>query len=294
VEGDIPIWPGGPAPFLAAEYAVSDFVQRPGNIDEFSTSFLRFGAGVRVPLIETSREQLTSIIALDWKRTQSRFIGGGFAFSPGVEEDGSSQTAVFSIAQEYVNLAENSTLAVRGAVNIGLPILGATQNGAGVPDGEFVSVVAQAQAALRLAPELTMIARLQGQWASGALLPVEQVAIGGRETVRGFGEASISGDRALVGALEARVAAFDLAIPGFTPPDHDATLVVAPFIDGGAVRRLFDKTDDLLIGAGAGLIWSPRPGLAMRGYYGFALEGPEIGTGIQGEGFHFAVSIALP
>ncbi|MEM7544653.1 MAG: ShlB/FhaC/HecB family hemolysin secretion/activation protein [Pseudomonadota bacterium] len=293
LDGDVPLWPGGPAPFLIGEYATSDFVRNPADAQDFRTSFLRFGAGVRVPLIDTSREQLTTIVAFDWKRTRSQVIGVDTSFSLGVE-DGRSRTAVLSFAHEYVRLAENSTLALRGSVNFGLPVLNATQNGPGIPDGEFVSLIGQAQAAYRATPEVTIIARAQGQVATGALLPVEQVAIGGRETVRGFGEASVFGDNALVGSLEARIATLDLTVPQVTPPDHDATLILAPFIDAGAVRRLLDGTEDFLVGAGAGLIWSPHPAVTARAYYGIPIRGAENGSGLQGEGVHLAVSIALP
>lgn len=298
LEGDAPLWPGGPSPFFVAEAARSIFVDGALQDIDARSDFLRAGFGLRVPLVETSRRRLTTVLAFDWKRTESSVLGEPTSFSPG-PIDGVAKTSVLSFSQEFVDLGDDRTLAIRATANLGLPILGATPDrddptdGSDNPDGVFWSLIAQAQAAQRLAPELTLIARVQGQYASEGLLPVEQVAIGGRETVRGFGEASAAGDDALVGSLEARIAAFDLAIPDLTPGDHDATLTIAPFIDAGHVRRR-GGGGDTLVGAGAGLIWSPAPGIGARLFLAAPLTGGRGDRGLQGEGVHFAMTFALP
>lgn len=293
LDGDAPLWPGGPAPFFAFEYARSEFVDAPLSTLDLINSFLRLGGGVRVPLFETSRQSLTGILGFDYKRTRSSLLGERFSFSPGIE-DGISKTSVVSLAAEFIDLGDNRTIALRAAANLGLSILGATQNAGNVPDGDFASLVAQAQVAQRLTPDLTLIARAQGQIASAALLPGEQVAIGGRETVRGFSEAVVAGDDGVVGSLEARISLIDLAVPGLTPGGAAAPLTLAPFIEGGKVWRKNGGGSDTLIGAGAGLLWSPRPGVDAALYAGAALKGGEDGGGLQGKGVHFVLTIALP
>ncbi|MEM8755782.1 MAG: ShlB/FhaC/HecB family hemolysin secretion/activation protein, partial [Pseudomonadota bacterium] len=296
-EFETPTRPGGPAPFVAVEAARSEFVSGPlSDPIDARSDFLRFAAGVRLPLIETSRRSLTTVVAFDWKRTKS-FAGGiGVTFGSG-SEGGVTRTSVLSLGQEFVDLGEDRTIAIRATANLGLPILGATPNTAENPsgqDGEFFSFIAQAQAAQRLTPEVTLIARAQGQLASEALLPVEQVAIGGRETVRGFPEAAANGDDALVGSLEGRIAAFDLPVPDLTPAGHDATFVLTPFVDAGVVRRREGGGSDTLVGVGGGFIWSPRPGLSARFFFGAPLTDRRGARGLQGEGAHFAVTLALP
>lgn len=293
LDGDAPIWPGGPAPFFTFEYARSEFVDAPLSTLDLRNSFLRAGGGLRAPLLETSRRSLTGILGFDYKRTRSSLLGQGFSFSPGVR-NGVAKTAVISAAAEFIDLGDDRTVALRAAANLGLSAFGATQNAADIPDGEFASLVAQAQVAQRITPDLTLIARAQGQIASDALLPLEQVAIGGRETVRGFSEALVSGDDGLVGSLEARFSLIDLPVPGFTPGGAAAPLTLAPFIEGGKVWRKNGGGSDTLIGAGAGLLWSPRPGVDAALYLGAALKGPDDGSGLQGEGVHFVVTIALP
>lgn len=293
LDGDAPLWPGGPAPFLAFEYARSAFVDAPLSTFDLKNSFLRIGGGLRVPVLETSRRSLTGILGFDYKRTRSTLLGQGFSFSPGVE-NGIAKTAVVSLAAEFIDLGDDRTIALRAAANLGVSAFGSTQNPGGVPDGDFASLVAQAQVAQRLTPDLTLIARAQGQIASTTLLPSEQVAIGGRETVRGFSEAVVSGDDGVVGSLEARISLLDLPVPGLTPGGAAAPLTLAPFIEGGKVWRKNGGGSDTLIGAGAGLLWSPRPGVDAAFYFGAALNGAENGGGLQGDGVHFVVNIALP
>ncbi len=292
LDADAPLWPGGPAPFAAFELSQSDFVREPFRSANVASDFVSAGFGLRVPVIETSRRRLTGIVSLDWKRGRSTVAGVPFSFEPG-PRNGLSKTAVLSFAGEYVDLGEARTIALRAAANLGLPILGATENPAGTPDGEFLTLVGQAQTAILLDERATLIARAQGQWASRALLPLEQVAIGGRDTVRGFGEAVLAGDDAVVGGFELRYALTDLPAPELTPAGHEATVTIAPFLDAGAVRRKGGSFQEL-VGAGAGLLWTPAPGFDMAFWLGAKLSGSPRGAGIQGEGAHFAVTVALP
>ena len=291
IGADAPIWPGGPSLFATLEGTSSRFIRDPVDALDIRSTFFSAAVGVRAPIVETSRRRLTSIVSFAWTRTRSELGGRGFSFAEGVE-NGVSKTAVLSAAQEFVDLGERRTIAARLSANLGLPALGATRNDAGAPDGEFASLVGQAQVAQIVGDDLTIIGRLQGQLASGALLPVEQIAIGGRETVRGFGEAALSGDDAAVASLEARAPIGTLAIPDLTPVDHAATISFAPFIDAGRVWRR-GEGGQTLIGAGAGLLWSPAPNVDASLYYGASLKGAG-GGGAQGEGVHFAISISLP
>lgn len=302
LEADAPLWPGGPAPYIAFEHSSADFVTQPFKRLDVASRFTRVGVGIRAPLIETSTRRLTSIVGFDLKRTRSSLAGEPFSFSAGVQ-NGKTRLSVLTFAQEFIDLGEARTFAARAEVNIGLPILSATKRrapGPGLPidptdpDASFVSFVGQAQVAQRLTPDVTLIARAQGQVSDGALLPIEQVAIGGRDTVRGFGESVLTGDEALVGSLEARISLMDLALPELSPPGYASPLVLAPFVDAGAVwaRR---GQDDALVGVGAGLLWAPRPGMDASLYFGVAATGRDLrGGGLQGEGVHLALSFAFP
>jgi len=74
-------------------------------------------------------------------------------------------------------------------------------------------------------------ARLDGQWTFDALIPNEQYITGGADSVRGYRESEISGDRGAHATIEARY--FPLGHPG-SPSDR--SLYLCSFADGAQVR----------------------------------------------------------
>lgn len=94
--------------------------------------------------------------------------------------------------------------------------------------------------------------RLGAQAASGALVSAEQFAIGGADTVRGYFESEATGDHALLGSLEWRVA--NIASAG-TPDIRELTPLL--FADAGRVFTIDaaagQPAAQSLAGAGLGL-----------------------------------------
>jgi hemolysin activation/secretion protein len=65
----------------------------------------------------------------------------------------------------------------------------------------------------RLTVDQTLAMRLGGQFASGPLISAEQFSLGGAETVRGYYEAEVSGDRAVLGSVEWQGANWGAELP---------------------------------------------------------------------------------
>ena len=93
----------------------------------------------------------------------------------------------------------------RSRLSIGLQTLGATKNDT-PPDGSFISWLGQFQWVRRFPALLDtqLIVRTDLQIAQ-QLLALEQFAVGGRYTVRGYRENTLLRDNAFVGSVEARV-----------------------------------------------------------------------------------------
>jgi hemolysin activation/secretion protein len=95
----------------------------------------------------------------------------------------------------------------RFETSVGLPWLGATQDadaGIGVGSPKFVKFT-QSLIRLQNLPLKTLgIFTLVGQYSPNALLPMEQLAIGGADTVRGYKEACLLGDSGYYMNLELR------------------------------------------------------------------------------------------
>lgn len=110
---------------------------------------------------------------------------------------------------------------------------------------------------------LSAYARFTGQWTSDPLIPNEQFITGGGDSVRGYREAEISGDRGVQGTLELRE--YPLGRPA---PDGRRSLYVELFTDGADVRMV-DPQGPQIPGIG---IASAGFGVHGQGWHGFHVD----------------------
>jgi hemolysin activation/secretion protein len=111
-----------------------------------------------------------------------------------------------------------------------------------------------------IASWLSLIGKVQAQYAFHELLVSEQFALGGQDSVRGYAPFEFMGDRGYTGTMEARI-----GIPWLAdvkdPFRDDRTLVdtvqLAGFLDSGAATRIDPLQGErhklVLTGAGAGI-----------------------------------------
>ena len=140
-----------------------------------------------------------------------------------------------------------------------------------------------------------VIARLDVQLAAQPLLSLEQVAVGGRFTVRGYRENQVVRDNAMIASLESR-------IPLVRNKPWADVVQLAPFMDYGNAwnTRFGTPAPRNLISVGLGLRWaltltSPvplRPEFEI--YWGIPLNNVTTeGGNLQDAGVHFRVTIAV-
>jgi hemolysin activation/secretion protein len=101
--------------------------------------------------------------------------------------------------------------------------------------------------------------RFSGQWTADPLIPNEQFITGGGDSVRGYRESEVSGDRGLQGTLELR--GYPLGRP---PPDGKRLLYVELFADGADVRNIEPQGPQI---PGIGIA-SAGLGVHGQGWYG--------------------------
>jgi hemolysin activation/secretion protein len=131
------------------------------------------------------------------------------------------------------------------------------------------------------------VGRVDVQLANDALVPIEQFAIGGPDSVRGYRQNQLVRDGGAVGSLELR-------IPVWRTLEGRAILQVAGFLDYGRgwSHGRDDSDADNLAGAGVGLRWTVADGLNATVYWAAELEGvrePDDRS-LQDRGITFAVS----
>jgi hemolysin activation/secretion protein len=257
---------------------------------EGETRTLAFRLGQ--PVYRTGSEQLTLAVGLDLRESQSYLLGTGFPLAAGVEPDGSSRVTVLRFIQDWSSRDEAQVLAARSTLSWGIDAFDATINGNGEPDGRFVAWLGQLQWAGRLGEsDNQLVFRLQGQLTSEPLLPLEQFAVGGLWTVRGYRTNAMVRDQGFASSLELRV-------PVLYREDGAPLLQVVPFVDaGGAWFKDRDSPDPTLISsAGLGLRFDPHPRIHAELYWGKAFQkddliGPD--DSLQDAGWGFLLTAEL-
>jgi hemolysin activation/secretion protein len=172
-------------------------------------------------------------------------------------------------------------------------VLGSTGKDSTIPesaDSRFVSWLGQVQWARRLEPwKIQLIARLNAQLSNAHLFPLEQIAVGGRYSVRGYRENTLVRDNAVMGSLEAR-------IPVLRSVWGDERVMVAPFADvgRGTNTNAASPDPDTLASLGLGVIWNIMRGSRFEVYWGQQLNHiPSANGNLQDHGVHLQLVVEV-
>jgi hemolysin activation/secretion protein len=252
---------------------------------------------LRQPLYRTLRQEFALVLVGEHLHNETFLLGEPFSFSPGAE-DGESTTTALRFALEWTDRAQNQVIAARSRFSVGMNALGATiHDDVDIPDGRFFAWLGQFQWARRLgARDIQMLFRFDVQLTTEPLLPLEQLAVGGRFSVRGYRENQLVRDNGVIVSLESRMPLVQ------NKPWADFVHMV-PFVDLGYTWNTKVPTPDLqtLASIGIGLRWAAtlhapfrfRPQLEV--YWGYPLKDVETeGDDLQDLGLHLQfVIVAL-
>ena len=221
-------------------------------------------------------------------------LGEPFSFSPGTKHGVAIDTAV-RLAAEWFDRTPNQVLAVRSRFSVGVDALGATINSGGLPDGRFFAWLGQVQWARRLpAHDLELLARLDLQLTSDPLLPLEQVGLGGRFSVRGYRENQLVRDNALIASLESR-------IPLLRNRRWADYIQGVPFVDVGHGWNHHSATSEptTLASVGLGVRWAATFGTVVplrpqfEVFWGYKRKDVQTAGGnLQDKGLHLQFVLA--
>jgi hemolysin activation/secretion protein len=254
------------------------------NIDSETVSY---GGFLRQPFFQTPDHEAALTIAFDRRQNDSTIAGLPFP-SPGAV-DGRMIVSVLRLSQEWLERSQNQVLALRSTFNFGLDVLDATDHSS-EPNGQFFSWLGQAQYVRRLFnTQNQLIFRLTGQWSDKSLLALEQLSVGGAETVRGYRENTLVRDRGIISSLEFRVPVlFNKAGAGIVD--------IAPFFDfGGGWNYTESPQPTTIYSAGLGLLLAPNKYVNAQLYWGYRLRHIPMppDKNAQDLGLHFQVNFNL-
>jgi hemolysin activation/secretion protein len=258
-------------------------VEEPFTSLDIDSDTEEYGITLSRPLIRTTNRQILTGLSLQRRHNETTLLGEPFSFSPG-EVDGRSTVTVLRFSLDRIDRGQDRVLAARSTLSWGIDALGATDDP--TPDGQFLAWLGQLQWARRWEPH-QLILRGDLQLASDALLPLEQIAVGGSRTVRGYRENHLVRDQGTVASAEYRYAPPDL-------PPAARGLQLALFADLGYAWNHDDSPSDTLASIGVGLRYDPDPNLHAELYVGYRLKHVNYpDDDLQDDGVHFAFSYQL-
>ena len=214
-------------------------------------------------------------------------------------QNGAATVSALRFAQEWTHRTIDTVLAVRSRFSVGLNVLGATINAnPDTPDGQFFSWLGQAQAIKQFGEKwlgMQLLGRMDLQLTNSPLFPLEQVALGGRYTVRGYREVTILRDNSFIASIEPR-------FPLFRWANGEPMVQLAPFVDVAHGWNLGENRPsavapitmfpDTLASVGVGLRWNilPNDKASFEVYWGQQLNHvPSTGNTIQDHGVHLGI-----
>jgi hemolysin activation/secretion protein len=282
-------------------------IEQPFTPLNIKTNSEIIGMSIRHPIYKTGTDEVALSIIGEHLFTQSFLFNGTvdqmtFNSFPGFQ-NGAASVSALRFAQDWTHRTLDTVLAVRSRFSVGLNVLGATINAnPDTPDGQFFSWLGQAQGIKQFGDNLLgmqLLGHMDLQLTNSPLFPVEQVALGGRYTVRGYREVTILRDNSFIASVEPR---FPLVRWGNGQPMFQ----FAPFVDVAHGWNIGDNHSTViaslaspintLASVGAGLRWNilPNDKASFEVYWGQQLNHvPTIGHTIQGHGVHLGIVINL-
>jgi len=251
----------------------------PLNISNETESY---NVGLRQPVYHTPSNEVTLFVTGVVEDNTTLLAGEPFSFTPG-QVNGQSRVTAIRIGTDWTSSNQSRAISFRSTFSIGLDALDSTVNaGPGAPSSRFFDWLGQFQYIQRLGQtDNQLVFRSSAQLSANPLLPQEQFAVGGFDTVRGYRESEVVRDEGAIASLELRI-----------PILHHSgvsILEVAPFSDVGYAWNHDSPQDpELLSSVGIGLLFHFDSHIDARIYYGYPFKRfQQSSYNIQDDGIHF-------
>lgn len=262
-------------------------VEEPFDSLDIESEASTAGIGLRHPLIQTPGRELWLGLTAEHRRSDTDWVYGVFPFTRG-SDDGEVRISVLRLLQEYTSRSPRRVVAARSTLSVGFDSLGATINEGSIPDSRFVAWLLQLQLVQRL-PErfLGWETAFRGdlQLASAPLLGLEQYALGGLRSVRGYRENQLVRDNGWSVSCELRIPLLRELVPY-------GELQLTPFIDAGqAWNDGGNPGPKTLVSPGVGLRYRFLDRVLTEVYWGGRVNDVSSGDTVQDRGWHFNVRL---
>ncbi|RUR83005.1 hypothetical protein PCC6912_23790 [Chlorogloeopsis fritschii PCC 6912] len=266
----------------------TDVIEPPFDRIDITGDSFYLDFGVRQPIVQTPTQELALGLTFSRQQSQTKLLGEDFPLSAGAEDNGETRISAVRFIQEYTQRSPQQVFAVRSQFSLGVGWFNATVNEE-PPDSRFFSWRGQGQYVRLLAPDTLLVLRSDLQLAARTLVPLEQFALGGLQSVRGYRQDRLLTDNGFFTSAEVR-------FPVLRVNEVQGLLQVVPFVDFGVGWNDSDSPSpdpdpNTLIGAGLGLLWQMGNNFNARLDYGIPLvSADDSDRTLQEQGLYFSIN----
>ena len=263
---------------------ITDSFFSPVDIESESRSI---NFGLRQPIIKNTQSELALSLAVDLRDSETFLNEDSVSFDPDrLGESGESNVTALRLSQEWYSRSGRNVLGASSQFSLGIDAFDATIDDTGT-DGQFFSWLGQFQwlKALNNERDALLITRLASQFTPDSLLSIEQFALGGLGSVRGYEQNQRIGDNGVLSSVELR-------IPLSGNSSKIGLIQLAPFVDAGTVWGDEDVDNPFIVSLGLGVNWELQETLSVQAYYGVPLVDVEDGgDSLQSDGVTFSLQL---
>ena len=268
----------------------SEVIEPPFERLDINASSRYYELTLRQPVVQTPTQEFALGVTASRQESETSLLDIPFPLSLGADEQGRTRISALRFFQEWTKRNSREVIAARSQFSVGVNAFGSTINST-APDSRFFSWRGQAQWVRLLAPETLLLVRGNVQIADRALVPLEQIGLGGQESIRGYRQDILLTDNGALASAEVR-------IPVLRLPQWNTLVQLAPFVDlGGAWNNAGrpDPDPGFLASLGLGLQMQLGDRVSVRLDYGVPLvDVPSTSKRTwQENGFYFSI-IATP
>lgn len=262
----------------------ANVVEKPFDQINVYNQMESFGLGLSQPVWKTLEDDVTLGLMLERRHSKSFLLNQPFSFSRG-SINGASDVSVVRFSQDWLHRTASQVLALRSVASWGVDALDSTIHAdqPSLPDSNFFVWLGQVQwIQLLWDSGIEMHLRGDSQISASPLLSMEQFALGGRYSVRGYRQNQLVRDSGFSSSLEFHV-----------PLLFDGRVKLAPFFDYGRAWNMHWPTTvpHVLHSAGIGLLLDPTREIHAELFWAQPLRKiKQVSSDLQDEGIHFAVT----
>jgi hemolysin activation/secretion protein len=276
---------------LEYRFVGSRVIEPPLNVLDINSEYQDVVLSYRQPVTRNPNQELAFGATLEYQRNQSKFLDDQPLTGYGTDNQGLTSTTALRLFQELTLRSRQDVIFLRSEFSFGLGIFGATEPfdsevNPQAPNTNYFLWRGQAQWVRLFAPDTLLILRGNLQLADSPLVPLEQFALGGLYSVRGYQQNFLLTDNGLFASAEFRWPIVRLS-------RQKQLLQIIPFIDTGTGWNSFgvpSPNPQTLLSIGLGFNWQWGETISARVDWGYPLiQVNSLNNTWQNSGFTFSI-----